>query len=67
MWIINEQGQREFRGGKEDWEGAAHIAAECSDFQPDDEDEMIADEPVSCYNCFYRRWTASSFTCCRPT
>lgn len=65
MWIINDNGKREFSGGKEDWEAAAHIAQECPGFKPDDEDEMVADEAISCYNCRYRRWTIKSFVCCK--
>lgn len=65
MWVINDKGEREFSGGKEDWETAARIAEACPGFKPDDEDEMVADEAVSCYNCRYRRWTMKSFICCR--
>ncbi len=65
MWIINDKGEREFSGGKKDWEAAAAIAQQCPQFKPDDEDEMAADEPVSCYNCRYRRWTLKSFICCK--
>lgn len=64
MWRLNEKGEPEFNGGKQDWSAAAKAAEECSRFQEDDEDELIADEPVSCYNCRYRRWTADSFVCC---
>jgi len=48
-----------------DWPDAARIAARCAGFRPDEEDEQVADDPVSCFNCRYRRWTASSFTCCQ--
>jgi len=65
MWKISEQGKREFSGGREDWSVVAEIAAKCADFKADDEDEMVADEPVSCYNCCYRRWTLKSFVCCK--
>lgn len=36
---------------------------QCSLFKPDDEDEMIDDESISCYNCTFRRWTEKSFVC----
>jgi hypothetical protein len=49
--------------GTNDWAGAAHIAGTCSHFTPDVEEELVAEEPRSCYNCRYRRWTAASFTC----
>jgi hypothetical protein len=32
-------------------------------FHPDVEEEQVADEDRSCYNCRYRRWTAASFVC----
>jgi hypothetical protein len=51
--------------GRDDWGGAARIAASCPSFHPDEEDEQVADEPRSCFNCRYRRWTAASYTCCK--
>jgi hypothetical protein len=27
------------------------------------EEELVADDPRSCYNCRHRRWTAASFAC----
>lgn len=64
MWLINEKGEKEFRGGKQDWTEAAIAAGKCLGFQADVEEEMAADETISCYNCRYRRWTRSSFVCC---
>lgn len=63
MWRINNKGEHEYSGGKEDWATVAQIAETCLKFKADDEDEMVADEPVSCYNCQYRRWTVDSFVC----
>lgn len=51
--------------GKNDPVTAAALAIKCTAFHPDDEDEQVADEPLSCYNCRYRRWTVTSFTCCK--
>ncbi len=65
MWSISDKEEREYEGGKEDWVAVAHIALNCPGFKPDDEDEMVADEAVSCYNCRYRRWTIKSFVCCK--
>ncbi len=56
-------GTGEFIGGKDDRPGAAGVAGNCRYFRTDVEEELVADEPVSCYNCRYRRWTADSFTC----
>ncbi len=66
MWEIDRHGAREFRGGQEDWPAAARAAALCDSFRPDVEEEQIADEARSCYNCRYRRWTAASFACHAP-
>ena len=66
MWRIDQRGVREFAGGKEDWQGAALVATACPSFSADVEEEQIADDARSCYNCRYRRWSAASFTCCTP-
>ena len=66
MWHIDQQGVQEFAGGKEDWQGAARVAALCASFRADVEEEQIADDARSCYNCRYRRWSTVSFTCCTP-
>lgn len=63
MWLFNSRGEKEFKGGKEDWERAVRAAEECSQFKEDVEDELVADERVSCYNCRYRRWTNTSLIC----
>ena len=41
-------------------------AETCPVFQADDEDEWVSDDPVSCCNCRFRRWTAESFVCVHP-
>jgi hypothetical protein len=64
LWLINEKGAKEFSGGKQDWTGAARIAKKCLNFRVDVEEEMIADDTISCYNCRFRRWTMRSFECC---
>ncbi|AHF06324.1 hypothetical protein [Desulfitobacterium metallireducens] len=63
MWTLNSKGEKEFVGGKEDWEGAAKAAANCLVFKEDVEEELVADELRSCYNCRNRRWTSMSFVC----
>jgi hypothetical protein len=60
----NETG---FGLGRESWAEAADIAEKCSSFVSDVEEEQIADEARSCYNCRYRRWTARSFFCMAAT
>lgn len=66
MWPMNRYGTREYPGGKENWPEAAAMATRCGVFVADVEEEMVADEARSCYNCRYRRWTALSFTCNVP-
>lgn len=63
MFTCNEQDQREFTGGKQEWKAASQTAQACAHFREDDEDELVADEAISCYNCCYRRWTVKSFVC----
>ncbi|HZV82279.1 MAG TPA: hypothetical protein VFF53_08935 [Geobacteraceae bacterium] len=63
MFSIDPNGQKQFLGGHEDWQSAALLAAHCQKFLPDVEEELVADDPRSCYNCRLRRWTVSSFTC----
>lgn len=63
MFVLNERQEREFTGGKLAWDEAHRLAAACGHFQEDVDDEQVADESVSCYNCRYRRWTANSFLC----
>lgn len=65
MWRVNHQGQKEFLGGNNDCQGAAQAAEACLNFTPDDEDEQVANEQVSCYNCRYRRWGKETFVCCK--
>lgn len=66
MGATDRNGEKEFQGGNDDWPGAARMAAHCSAFSPDVEEERVADELRSCFNCRYRRWTAISFTCLAP-
>jgi len=63
MWFRKDPGHKVFAGGQEAWEVAAAVAGVCASFKADDEDEQCAEEPLSCYNCRYRRWTADSFAC----
>ena len=57
--------ENEFKGGKNNSPLAAITAQNCMNFKPDEEEEAVADEPISCYNCRYRRWTEKSFLCCK--
>ncbi|MBQ4207462.1 MAG: hypothetical protein II621_04085 [Clostridia bacterium] len=52
-----------FLGGKEAYAAAAHMAEGCPLFREDCEEECVADDARSCYNCRYRRWTKESFVC----
>jgi hypothetical protein len=66
LWRKDENGAPAFCGGKESWSVAAAVAKLCETFTPDVDEELVADDERSCYNCRYRRWTASSFTCQAP-
>jgi len=63
FWRINRQGKREFLNGQQDWQAAVAAAAGCATFLGDVEEEWVTEEPRSCYNCRYRRWTEEAFTC----
>jgi hypothetical protein len=63
MWFTNQRGDKEFAGGQDDWAVAAKAAVSCPNFLADVEEECVADEAISCYNCRYRRWTVGSFAC----
>lgn len=53
----------EFTGNREDYHLAEEISKGCKYFKLDDEDELVSDEEISCFNCRYRRWSNASFTC----
>ncbi len=55
--------QREFTGGKSAWTAAVTMAVNCQDFREDEEEEWVADDSRSCYNCRSRRCTRDSFVC----
>lgn len=63
MFEANDKGEMEFTGGREDWAIAEKIAKACARFRADVEEELVADELQSCYNCRLRRWTKRSFIC----
>jgi hypothetical protein len=67
MWIVNENKQREFLGGKDSWSEVIKEAEKCSFFKFDVDEEVIEEEVIACYNCTFRRWTDKSFTCCYST
>jgi hypothetical protein len=53
--------------GPEEWAVAARQAAACRTFRPDVEEEHVADEGVSCYNCRNRRWAVDGIDCLAGT
>jgi hypothetical protein len=66
MWLKDTQGKKAFRHGHVAFNLACKAATACADFRPDVEEEWVADEERSCYNCRLRRWTAESFVCLLP-
>ena len=63
FWETTDNGEKRFLHGRENYFAAAEAAAPCPLFVRDDEDETVCDDPKSCYNCRYRRWTADAFVC----
>lgn len=63
MWFTNDKDQKAFLHGQEAFGLASELASACGGFRPDVEEEWVADEERSCYNCRLRRWTAESFVC----
>ncbi|WP_303867887.1 hypothetical protein [Acetobacterium wieringae] len=47
----------------EAWEQAQTLAINCPEFKPDVEEEWLAEESVSCYNCRYRRLVGGGIRC----
>lgn len=66
MWLKDAQGKKAFRHGHVAFTQASETAKACDEFRPDVEEEWVADEERSCYNCRLRRWTAESFVCLLP-
>jgi hypothetical protein len=66
LWEKTPSGKKRFRHGKENHRLAGQAARQCPSFIPDDDDERVSDEALSCYNCRYRRWTPDSFECMKP-
>ena len=53
-----------FLYGKFAYEDAKFSALNCKFFMLDsDEDELVCDYDISCYNCLFRRWSEQSFEC----
>ena len=47
----------------DDWNQGHATALACSQFKQDVEEEWVAEELISCYNCRYRRWTQTGIQC----
>lgn len=47
----------------DDWQYGHAIALNCSQFKQDVEEEWLAEETVSCYNCRYRRFVGTGIQC----
>ncbi len=57
-----------FLGDVEDPEAiriSSLIAADCTGFSADDDDECYIGEGRSCFDCRARRWVPGGFTCMR--
>lgn len=49
----------------DDWQRGHEIAINCSEFRQDVEEEWLAEEIISCYNCRYRRFIGSGIQCAK--
>lgn len=47
----------------DDWPAGREIAIGCNDFSEDVEEEWLAEESISCYNCRYRRFMDKGIQC----
>lgn len=46
-----------------DWAAGASVANSCEHFKEDVEEECIAQEIISCYNCRFRRFVENGIVC----
>ncbi|MGV8905812.1 MAG: hypothetical protein ACOH15_04355 [Acetobacterium sp.] len=49
-----------------DWSQGHTIAQVCLQFRQDVEEEWVAEDLISCYNCRYRRWIPAGIQCLKP-
>ncbi|MBF7097310.1 hypothetical protein [Alkalibacter mobilis] len=61
-WIFKD-GRKIYNGGQNDYHAVSELAISCGRFSEDYEEERMAEEDISCYNCRFRRWIADSFEC----
>lgn len=47
----------------DDWSQGHITALACLHFRQDVEEEWVAAETISCYNCRYRRWIQTGIQC----
>lgn len=47
----------------DNWILGHEIASKCQEFKQDVEEEWVAEEIVSCYNCRYRRFIGTGIQC----
>ncbi|WKY48725.1 hypothetical protein Q5O24_05255 [Eubacteriaceae bacterium ES3] len=47
----------------DEWATGASTALVCKQFKEDVEEEWVAEELVSCYNCRYRRFVKDGIVC----
>ncbi len=64
-YFTKESKQIIFKYGRNDYKKAEEKGTRCKDFILDaDEDELVTSTKFNtCYNCLFRRWSKTSFTC----
>lgn len=48
---------------KEDFTATKILAQACSYYLEDVEEELYTENKITCYNCRYRRWANTGFSC----
>lgn len=65
-YIRETDGTKYFTGDSdagEDCSATMTLAAACPFYKDDVAEETILEDALSCYNCLFRRWTCSGFSC----
>ena len=65
-YVLEMDGVKYFTGNernKEDFNATVVLAGACSLYKDDEEEEIYSEGTLTCYNCRYRRWDRSGFSC----
>ncbi|OPX88844.1 MAG: hypothetical protein A4E53_01804 [Pelotomaculum sp. PtaB.Bin104] len=65
-YIREKDGTKYFTGDsnvRDDLSAAEILAKACPVYQDDVEEESFLEDALTCYNCRFRRWARSGFSC----